>query len=614
MRPVIASITSTISDIIHAQNKSPDSIQKTFPMWFRNQGITPGSQLNPNALTSDGTPLIIKSITSPADDNYSIFHALLKLGASTNVRDNKGTPLLFYVVKQAPHLIPQLKMYQCDFNAMDSDGNTVLFLPINSDTALELIDSGTVPDARNIQGKTALFYPHTSECIRTLASAGSNFNIKDLAGKTALFYAHDIDFLKALVAAGADPNIQDDEGKTPLFAIPPDKSFLDMARILVDAGADIHITDFSGNIAPVIQKFGELLTPDKSQLNRLLNEAVFDCNNEKVSDLLKLGADPNIRHEYMPNLKMLSLAVKQNAAQIIQLLGEAGANPNDPSVSSPLVLAIQKQYPKCITALLNIGAEVTSNVIKAVNCIDFRRLIHYFPLFYRSIDAYSNDEALRRLYTESASSFANKSDNEGKTAIFCCHYVESIDLLEQCHANFHITDTAGKTPLFYIAPASWNAYELADKFIQCGVDPSIRDNDGNTADIVTHLEEMKEKSALNARLDEAVNYNDLQQAADLLNNGADPTYRHKYNRNWNMLMLAIYNQNLEMLRLLANAGADVNELVNNHTPLKWAITRNSSECVEVLLELGAKVSYSDLNSENVTPQIQALLKQAVGYH
>ena len=585
MLPVIPLITAVVSGILLAKHKSPAQILKSFHKWFQDQGISLNTALDPNALASDGTPLIIKSIISPSDIDYSIFHTLLKIGASPNARDSKGTPLLFYVVKYAPHLIPLLEKYQCNFNAMDADGNTALFL-LWKNTASMLINAGTLPDARNCKGKSALFY------------------------------THDPDFLHILLKAGADPNIQDNEGKTPLFTFPPETSALNIARILVNAGADINITDFSGNIAPITQKFGTELQksgPDQVELNGRLDDAVNNNNTATVKSLLKAGADPNIRHKYQSNWNMLSLAVENHASQIIRLLGEAGANPNTPSDLSPLTHAIYEKSPDCIQALLDIGAEFTTSDLDHAKYQGILPQVLKYSAIYHIFDPFALDEDFQNEFIKSASDSVNQRDKDGKTSIFYCHHVESIHMLKRCRADFKCTDNTGKTPLFYIDPFSWNAYELTDNFIQCGVDPNIRDNNGKLANVVEHLDELKERAELNAQLNDAVDKNNLHQAEKLLRKGANPNYRHRYQQKWNMIMLAISNKNHTMVRLLAEAGADVNEVICNSTAISDAIYRNSIECIEVLLEFGSNVSEADIRFAKDVPQIQNILKQAVNH-
>jgi ankyrin repeat protein len=73
----------------------------------------------------------------------------------------------------------------------------------------------------------------------------------------------------------------------------------------------------------------------------------------------------------------------------------------------------------------------------------------------------------------------------------------------------------------------------------------------------------------------------------MLKSGTDPSIRTNFN--WDPLHWAANNGNLEFVKLLVSAGADVNPISDqNTTPLDLAINENQLAIIEVLSRAGAK--------------------------
>lgn len=110
----------------------------------------------------------------------------------------------------------------------------------------------------------------------------------------------------------------------------------------------------------------------------------------------------------------------------------------------------------------------------------------------------------------------------------------------------------------------------------------------------------KDKVDLNSKLYDAVKNSSakdqLIQVQKLLEEGADANTAQKYT----VLMLAINQKNIELFKLLVQFKADVNKVGGpfESTPLMWAVTSESEELCELLLQHGAKLSSK--NSFNET--------------
>jgi len=109
----------------------------------------------------------------------------------------------------------------------------------DNDFSLEITDLfGCVPLMLASMGDRA-------DLVDFICSTGVSIEETDDAGSTSLMYAAangNVDILNTLIKYGADVNVQDSDGLTPLMYT----DSVDIAKILIDAGAKLDIVD-SGN-------------------------------------------------------------------------------------------------------------------------------------------------------------------------------------------------------------------------------------------------------------------------------------------------------------------------------------------------------------------------------
>lgn len=142
----------------------------------------------------------------------------------------------------------------------------------------QLLDRGVSPDSREADGTPALLAAALyadADCVRVLLDKGANPNITNAAGATALMWAiPDLAKVQLLVAHGADVNARSTNlQRTPLLIAASYPGTVDILKLLVDKGADIHAKD-RGKV-------------------HALGRAMLTADVAVVRFLVERGCDPN---------------------------------------------------------------------------------------------------------------------------------------------------------------------------------------------------------------------------------------------------------------------------------------------------------------------------------
>ena len=210
-------------------------------------------------------------------NSHDVAKLLVERGADvTKAGGYSGTTPLHYAASRNSHDVAKLLVERgADVDATDDDGRTPLHdaaSRYSHAVAKLLVERGADVDATDDDGQTPLHYAasYNSHDVvaKLLVERGADVDATDDDDLTPLHYAasrnsHDV--AKLLVERGADVNATDDDGWTPLHAAAwrnfhaPDAyvshrstvqaawdNFLDMAKLLVDHGADVNAKVNSG--------------------------------------------------------------------------------------------------------------------------------------------------------------------------------------------------------------------------------------------------------------------------------------------------------------------------------------------------------------------------------
>ncbi|KAH9883621.1 ankyrin repeat-containing domain protein [Xylariomycetidae sp. FL2044] len=461
-----------------------------------------------------------------AQRDLEIVRLLLLFGADANTPDKHGiSPLMAATSESFVEGASILLKYGADPNrAPTQDHDTPFAIAVSKEdsvlTRLFLAYGGNLKQF-SMDGETILTKSITKNCNKVLIDAileyGADANGKTKEGKTPLFSAITagrVDIVTSLLDHGANPNLPGPKHMLwPATYQPP------CLKVLLARGAD------------------HKKTPGIMELASSIN------NIDSVRILLKAGVNPNAKKDgaYTP----LCTSIRDDHADIFQLLLANGADPNVPASEYPAFKCVTHYRPQYLEPLVAAGANLSSP--KGI---------------IETAVQHNNLEALKWLIQQGVSP-NDKAPRSGATPLTTAIRENKPDMVE---------------------------YLLAH-----GANPNVRGEDWPICMAVGHpgilrclLPALSQPRAFKGVMERAVQANQLDSVRQLLAAGVSVEDRN--GGVFSPLTTAIRERRKDIVRyLLEEAGADPNA-PGEHIPIVKALRRyeeGDTEVLELLLAKGA---------------------------
>ena len=570
-----------------------------------------------------------------------IVKLLLNAGADVNY-DKYFHPHNMMTVNESPVFLRvveecSLEIVQCfidagvDINRTDSYNKTALMCAFSRIDVNEivkiLIDAGASVQAKDENGKTVLMYAcanaFSSESIRLLMALNSPNDLasKDSQDNTALHYCASeyggitsMETFDLLLQAGVDVNARNAQGKTVLFNIVHNWRTPTVSKIiknLIVAGLDINIVDQTGNNSLL-----ELMSYGRSEKE---SSALYV---RAIKTLLDNSAEVNIINEDAKTPLLLACNSVANTALLRQILERSenisycdneGNNAlicyieNDPELDFIKILV--EEYAFDINQKNSDGMSAwlsCFNPLYEIRTIN-RQVLDYFIEMGADVFATTNKgqttlmlavkseniEAVQ--YLRSLSITQDSEDKDGYTAIdYALQNKQSVILNEL---------------LKFSCPEAITRYqkltELEKKHAQ------VKVNNFPTEDLDDDKGELTVEEQLQHHLYKRSLTDERLQT--LLDAGLELEHPLGESEN-NPLMTACSSAYLEGVKLLINAGAQINEInLDGLTPLQltvceaamppntrpWFTAGHFLEVIDFLITAGAELHKQDSDGRTV---------------
>ncbi|XP_057319438.1 putative ankyrin repeat protein RF_0381 [Microplitis mediator] len=506
--------------------------------------------------------------------DWILINFLLQNNVRVNTYTSKCEPALFLAIRSGNvSLVKTLIHHRAKIN-ITYNNNTPLHLAVDQNNyaiAKFLIRRAAKVNALTEAKRSPLqiaIERNNLNLVKLLIENNADINVFTKNDETALIFSiknEYFDLFKILLDAGAEVN---PVNLPPLF-VAVEKNCYKITERLIERGADINT--IYNNQTPLIiavengnMKIVKLLIRNKADINikvaaakTALSAAIIKGNFVIFKMLVNAIADLN-----SPNLLPLHLAVLQENYEFTEYLISSGTNINslDGRRQTPMHVSVTKKNKKIINLLLKNGADV--------NVFDNDNLS---PL---KIAVIKGNNEIVELLLDKAKITVKKSLKSLLKIAWNNSTFKIFELLFDVGLEIYPLAAGKIVPPLHLAVIKNNFETFND---------SINDGDDINGSFW-------EKTPLEI----AVSRGYTKMTELLVKNKANVNLKNGEN----ILKVAVKKDNFELMRILVDAGADV----NSGSPLSQAIENNNYEIVKYLITNGANVNaVNDSGVWRITP-------------
>ena len=464
------------------------------------------------------------------------------------------------------------------FNLFKSDDSTTLQKELmkdylNEDKIQKLIDSGLDINVVDEKGRTILFelvHKRRIEAVKILLQNGANINHEDNLGKTVLSVAAsnaDGMMIRFLLDKKASLNYVNASGRMLIQDIALEGNFK-VFQLLLAHGADLTFKDEYGRTALFDAVESGNIAIVKEILNSIDDVNVADNEGETVLFYAALKDDQSIMKyliEYGLDINHLDKQ-KRNVLFKVVIKGACHIDTIDALLQRDINVN-QKDIN---------GQTILDEILKIFNILRENNLDKYRQTAYKYVKQSNDYQKLLTILIEHGLDIDRK-DDEGKSILFYAIQnkdFQAIEFLLNAGASINTVDKDGKTILFQECLKGYANIEMIDYLFEKGIDLDHVDFDEKT--IIDDLAEMiliqdNGKRASSRRfLDIVENGEYLKLLKRMI--VKRPKLNHSRSDGRTILFDIINYNNIELMKLFLNYGADINKVDNEgNTPLSYMI-------------------------------------------